>query len=182
MRQKSLLYGFLAEFRSSEALKQCIHEARAEGFRKVDAYTPFPVEGVAEELGIHHSPVPLIVLIGGLIGGLGGAFMQWYSSLYDYPLNIGGRPFNSWPSFVVITFELTILFAGLAAVLGMLAVNGLPKPHHPLFNEPRFDFVTQDRFFFCIEATDPKFDRTNTWQFLEKFKPEGIYAVHDLPW
>jgi hypothetical protein len=107
--------------------------------------------------------------------------MQWYSSVYDYPLNIGGRPFNSWPSFVVITFELTILFGGLAGVFGMLALNGLPKPHHPLFNERSFDRATQDRFFFSIEASDPKFDADETWTFLESLKPEALYAVQDLP-
>jgi hypothetical protein len=181
MRTKSLLYGFLAEFAGPEALKDCIRRARQEGFRCVDAYTPFPVEGVSEELGVHRSAVPLIVLTGGLIGGLSGAFMQWYSSVFDYPLNIGGRPFNSWPSFVVITFELTILFAGLFGALGMLALNDLPKPHHALFNEPHFDRATQDRFFFCIEATDPKFDTDATWLFLESLKPEGLYAVQDVP-
>jgi hypothetical protein len=175
----TVLYGFLAEFADPESLKNCIRRAKAEGFRRIDAYTPFPVEGVSEELGAHRSVVPLIVLIGGLLGGLGGAFMQWYSSVLDYPLNIGGRPFNSWPSFVVITFELTILFAGIFGALGMLALNGLPKPHHPLFNEPHFDRVTQDRFFFCIEARDPKFDSQATWTFLESFNPEGLYAVHD---
>jgi hypothetical protein len=180
MKTKSLLYGFLAEFDNPETLKTCIRQARQAGFRSMDAYTPYPVEGVSEELGIHHSFVPLIVLIAGLIGGLGGAFMQWYSSVFDYPLNIGGRPFNSWPSFVVITFELTILCAGLSGALGMLAVNNLPKPHHPLFNEPHFDRVTQDRFFFCIEAIDPKFDTDETWTFLESLNPEGLYAVQDL--
>jgi hypothetical protein len=181
MRTKSLLYGFLAEFADPEALKKCVGRARQEGFQCIDAYTPFPVEGLSEELGIHRSAVPLIVLTGGLIGGLSGAFMQWYTSVFDYPLNIGGRPFNSWPSFVVITFELTILFAGLSGALGMLALNDLPKPHHSLFNEPHFDRATQDRFFFCIEATDPKFDTDATWQFLESLKPEGLYAVQDLP-
>src|SRR5262249_42110284 len=110
MKTRSLLYGFLAEFDNPEALKECIRQARADGFRQIDAYTPFPVEGVAEELGIHYSPVPLIVLIGGLIGALTGVVMQYYSAVIGYPFNIGGRPFNSWPSFVVITFELTILF------------------------------------------------------------------------
>jgi hypothetical protein len=181
MRTKSLLYGFLAEFADPEALKDCIRRARSEGFECIDAYTPFPVEGVSEELGMHHSAVPLIVLIGGLVGGLGGAFMQWYSSVFDYPLNIGGRPFNSWPSFVVITFELTILCAGLFGALGMLTLNDLPKPHHALFNEPHFDRATQDRFFFCIEATDGKFDTDATWQFLESQKPEGLYAIQNLP-
>jgi hypothetical protein len=180
MKTRSLLYGFLAEFDNPESLKQCIRRARPEGFRCMDAFTPYPVEGVPEELGVHHSKVPLIVLTGGLIGGLGGAFMQWYSSVYAYPLNIGGRPFNSWPSFVVITFELTILCGGLFGALGMLALNRLPKPHHPLFNEPHFDRVTQDRFFFCIEAVDPKFDTDATWEFLENLKPEGLYAVQDV--
>ncbi len=179
MRPTSVLYGFLAEFADPESLRECIRRAKAEGFRRIDAYTPFPVEGVSEELGLHRSFVPFVVLAGGLIGGLGGAFMQWYSSVYDYPLNIGGRPFNSWPSFVVITFELTILFAGLFGALGMLAVNGLPKPNHPLFNEPHFDRVTQDRFFMCIEARDPRFDLRQTWKFLEGFNPEGLYAVQD---
>ena len=182
MKTRSLLYGFLAEFDNPEALKNCIRRAKEQGFRRMDAYTPFPVEGVAEELGIRYSAVPLIVLIGGLVGALTGAAMQYYSSVYDYPLNIGGRPLNSWPSFVVVTFELTILFAGLSGVFGMLALNGLPKPHHPLFNEPRFDRASQDRFFFCIEARDPKFDRADTWNFLLSTKPEGVYAVHDLPW
>jgi hypothetical protein len=181
MKRKSLLWGFLVEFDSPAALMDCIHMARTEGFSHVDAYTPFPVEGVAEEIGHDRSILPAVVLAGGIVGALTGASLQYYSWVIDYPINIGGRPLNSWPSFVVVTFELTILFAGISVVLGMLAVNGLPKPHHPLFNEPRFERATQDRFFFCIEATDPKFDRDRTWKFLEDLKPEGIYAVHDLP-
>src|SRR5687768_4670083 len=181
MKTKSLLYGFLVEFDNPELLKDCIRQARNRGFRRIDAYTPFPVEGVAEELGVHHSRVPQIVFISGLIGALTGAAMQYYSAVYDYPLNIGGRPLNSWPSFVIVTFELTILFAGLSAVFGMLALNGLPKPHHPLFNEAAFDRVTNDRFFFCIEASDPEFHRERTWKFLESLEPEGVYAIHDLP-
>jgi hypothetical protein len=180
MRTKSLLYGFLAEFNSPEALAACVRSARTEGFRDVDAYTPFPVEGLSEHLAIRRSPIPLIVLIGGIAGLLTGAFLQYYSAVFDYPLNIGGRPLNSWPAFVVVTFELTILFAGLAAVFGMLAVNGLPNPHHPLFNVARFERASQDGFFFCIQATDPQFDRERTWAFLETFQPEGIYVVQDL--
>jgi hypothetical protein len=180
MKTKSLLYGFLAEFADPESLKQCIREARRQGFEGLDAYTPFPVEGLSEELHLRHSAVAPIVLMGALLGGLTGAIMQWYSSVYNYPLNIGGRPLNSWPSFVVITFELTILFGGLFGAFGMLALNGLPKPHHPLFNEPHFDRATQDRFFLCIEATDPKFDTEQTWKFLEGLNPEGLYAVQEL--
>jgi hypothetical protein len=181
MRTRKLLVGFLAEFTTPEALKESARRARREGSCRMDAYTPFPVEGLAEELGFPHSRVPHIVLISGIIGALAGAFMQYYSAVYDYPLNIGGRPLNSWPAFVIVTFELTILFAGLSAVFGMLALNGLPKPHNALFNERRFARVTDDRFFFCIEANDPKFDPDDTWKFLESLKPEGVYAVHDLP-
>jgi hypothetical protein len=181
MRRRSLLYGFLAEFDDPETLKESIRSAKREGFRRMEAYTPFPVEGVVEELGLRHSPIPVIVFVGGVIGALTGALMQYYSSVFGYPLNIGGRPFNSWPAFVVVTFELTILFAGLSAVLGMLTLNGLPKPHHPLFNEPQFERATQDRFFLCIEAADPAFDAEKTWRFLEALNPEGLYAVHDLP-
>jgi hypothetical protein len=180
MRTKSLLYGFLAEFESPEALKEGVRAARQQGFRKLDAYTPFPVEGLAEEIGVGRSPVPAITLAGGVIGLLTGVVMQYYSSVYDYPLNIGGRPLDSWPSFVMVSFELTVLFAGLSAALSMLVINGLPKPHHPLFNVTRFERVTQDGFFFCIEATDPLFHAERTWQFLEGLKPEGVYAVQDL--
>ncbi len=181
MKKKSLLYGFLVEFGSAEALLDCVRKARREGYRKIDAYTPFPVKDLAEDLGIHHSPIPLIVMVGGIIGMLVGAAMQYYSAVVDYPLNIGGRPLNSWPSFVMVTFELTVLFAGLAGAIGMLAVNGLPKPHHPLFNVDRFERASQDGFFFCIEATDPNFHAERTWKFLEELKPEGLYAVQDLP-
>jgi hypothetical protein len=181
MKTRKLLFGFLAEFSTPEALTESAHRARGAGFQRMDAYSPFPVEGLEEALGLPHSRVPRIVLISGIIGALTGAFMQYYSAVYDYPLNIGGRPLNSWPAFVIVTFELTIMFAGLSAVFGMLALNGLPKPHHPLFNEPRFARVTQDRFFFCIQANDPKFDLNDTWKFLESLKPDGVYAVHDLP-
>ena len=181
MKTKSLLYGFLAEFDNPEALKTAIRRAREEGFRNMDAHTPFPVEGLAEELGVHHSRVPMIVFTFGLIGALTGAVLQYYSAVIDYPLNIGGRPLNSWPAFVIVSFELTILFGGVSAVLGMLALNGLPKPHHPLFNVPQFDRATRDRFFFGIEATDPRFDPEKTRHFLESLQPEGVYAVHDLP-
>ena len=181
MRRKSLLYGFLAEFDSPEALKEGVRAARLEGFRKFDAYSPFPVEGLADDMNLRRSPVPMITLAGGVIGFLTAAVMQYYSSVIAYPINIGGRPLDSWPSFVMVTFELTVLFAGLSGALGMLAINGLPKPHHPLFNVTRFERVTQDGFFFCIEATDPMFHPERTWQFLEGLKPEGIYAVQDLP-
>jgi hypothetical protein len=181
MRRKSLLYGFLAEFDSPEALKEGVRAARLEGFRKFDAFSPFPLEGLADDMNLRPSPVPMITLAGGVIGFLTAGVMQYYSSVIAYPINIGGRPLDSWPSFVMVTFELTVLFAGLSGALGMLVINGLPKPHHPLFNVTRFERVTQDGFFFCIEATDPMFDPERTWHFLEGLKPEGIYAVQDLP-
>ena len=181
MRTKSLLYGFLAEFNSPEALLTAIRRARAEGFRSMDAYTPFPMEGIVEELGIHGSPIPRIMFFGGLVGFLTSAVMQYYSAVYDYPFKIGGRPLNSWPAFVMVVFEVTVLFAGLSGAFGLLAISGLPKPHHPLFNVLRFERASQDGFFFCIEARDPMFDPDRTWRFLEDLKPEGVYAVQDLP-
>jgi len=179
MKTEEVLYGILAEFEQSEKLVRCAHAAREEGYKRTDAFTPYPVEGLAEELGSAETSVPLIVLIGGLIGGIGGYTMQYLSSVADYPINVGGRPFHSWPSFIIVTFELTILFAGLFGAFGMLALNGLPKPHHPLFGVPRFTFATNDRFFFCIEARDPLFDRERTRTFLETLSPVGIYDVRD---
>src|SRR5206468_140638 len=131
----------------------------------------FPVEELAAALGFHRSRIPLVVLIGGLVGGVGGYFMQYYSAVIAFPMNIGGRPLHSWPSFIPVTFELTVLVAALAAVLGMLALNGLPMPYHPVFNVPRFELATRDRFFLCIEAIDPKFDREATKQFLRSLHP-----------
>jgi hypothetical protein len=133
----------------------------------MEAYTPFPVEGLAEALDFHRTHLPLVVLLGGLVGGIGGYALQYWINVIDYPLNVGGRPLHSWPAFIPVTFELTILVAALAAVLGMLALNGLPMPYHPLFNVPRFASVTRDGFFLCIEARDAKFNRIETRRFLE---------------
>lgn len=180
MRTKSLLYGFLAEFNSAEALVLAAKAARQEGFRKMDAYTPFPVEGLAEEIGAGRSPIPAVMLVAGILGALTGAGLQYYSAVVDYPFNIGNRPLNSWPMFVMVTFELTVLFAGLAGVLAMFLINGLPAPHHPLFNLDRFERVSHDGFFMCIEARDPQFHVERTWEFLETLQPEGVYAVQDL--
>ncbi|HXF64012.1 MAG TPA: DUF3341 domain-containing protein [Caldilineaceae bacterium] len=152
------IYGLLAEFAGEEALLHAARQVRGAGYQRVEAYTPFPVEGLAEALGIRGRRLPLIVLAGGIVGGAGALLMQWYSAVMDYPLNVGGRPYASWPSFVPVAFELTILVAGFAAVLGMFALNGLPQPYHPLFNAPEFTGASRDSFFLCVEAADPKFD------------------------
>jgi len=171
------IYGLLAEFADPEALLEAVRRARAAGYRKMDAYTPFPVEHLAEELGFHHTALPLIVLIGGLIGCGGGFLLQYWISAVDYPLNIGGRPLNSWPAFIPVTFELTILCAALFAVLGMLGLNGLPMPYHSLFNSPRFALASRNRFFLCIEASDRQFNREATAKFLSELKPAGVSEV-----
>lgn len=171
------IYGLMAEFESPNDLLAAAKRAHAAGFRKLDAYTPFPVEGLAEAIHVHRNRLPRFVLIGGIIGCLAGFGFQYYASVIDYPLNIGGRPFNSWPSFIPITYELTILFAAFTAVLAMFALNGLPEPYHPVFNVPRFALATRDRFFLCIESRDPKFDLVTTRQFLESLQPHGIYEV-----
>jgi len=169
----------MAEFDNPNDLVAAASRARAEGYRQMDAYTPFPVEGLAEALGFHRTRVPLIVLIGGLVGCATGYLMQYYLTALDYPLNIGGRPLNSWPAFIPITFELTILVAALSAVLGMLALNGLPMPYHPVFNVPRFALASRNRFFLCIEASDPRFDLEATRHFLESLNPREVATVAD---
>jgi hypothetical protein len=174
---KPTLYGLMAEFTSPEALLAAARRAYAEGYRRMDAYSPFPVEGLAEAIGFRKNLLPLIVLIGGFIGAAGGFYLQYWISVVDYPLNIGGRPLNSWPAFIPVTFELTILSAALSAVLGLLALNGLPMPYHPVFNVERFELASRNRFFLCIEARDPKFDREATRRFLEGASPQGVYEV-----
>ncbi len=170
-------YGLLAEFDSPEALLAATRRAFGEGFRKMDAYSPFPVEGLSEALGFHRTRVPLIVLIGGLIGCAGGFYLQYWAAVIDYPINVGGRPLNSWPSFIPITFELTILIAALFAFFGVLALNGLPMPYHPVFNVERFELASRNRFFLCIEAADSKFDPSRTRAFLESTGARGVFEV-----
>jgi len=177
MPTPSALYGVLAEFTTPDELLAATQRAYEAGYRRMDAYTPFPVEGLAAALGFQRTRLPLIVLLGGIVGGLGGYFMQYWIAAIDYPLNIGGRPFNSWPAFIPVTFELTILVAALAAVLGLLVLNGLPRPYHPLFNVPRFELATRNGFFLCIEARDPQFDRDATRRFLESVKAREVYDV-----
>ncbi len=171
------MYGLIAEFDNPEALVAAAHRAFAEGFRKMDAYSPFPVEGLAEALGFHRTRVPLIVLSGGILGCLGGFFLQYWLAVIDYPINVGGRPLNSWPSFIPVTFELTILIAALSAFFGVLALNGLPMPYHPVFNVERFELASRNRFFLLIEAADPRFDSAGTRRFLENIGSHGVYEV-----
>ena len=171
------IYGLMAEFDTPTQIVVAARHAYAAGYRRLDAYSPFPVEGLSEAIGFHRNRVPLVVLIGGLLGALTAYALQYWINVIDYPLNIGGRPFHSWPAFIIVTFELTILFAGLSAVLGMLAMNGLPMPYHPVFNVPSFALATRDRFFLCIEATDPKFDLAATREFLAGLNPRSISEV-----
>lgn len=175
----STVYGIMAEFDSPQGVLSAAERARDEGYTKMDAYTPFHVEGLTEAVGFPHTKLPMIVLAGGITGGVSGFFMQWFANVIHYPLVIGGKPFNSWPAFIPITFELTILFAAFAAVFGMLALNGLPMPYHPVFNVDRFETASRDHFFLCIESTDPKFDLVQTRSFLESLTPR---EVSDVPW
>ncbi len=171
------LYGLMAEFDEPTALVNATRRAYEQGYRQMDAYSPFPIEELSEALGIHGTAVPLIVLLGGIVGGLSGYGLQYWVSAIAYPINVGGRPFNSVPSFVPVTFELTILVAALTAVFGMLALNRLPMVYHPVFNVPRFALATRDRFFLCIESTDPKFDAEGTREFLLGFAPREVSEV-----
>ena len=171
------IYGMMAEFDTPVALVEAAKRTYQAGYRKIDTYTPFPVEGLAEEIGFHRDEVPLVVLIGGIVGGLTGYLMQYWMSAVAYPLNIGGKPYHSWPAFIVITFEMTILFAGISAVFGMLALNGLPMPYHPVFNVPRFTRASRDRFFLVVFSSDVKYDPAGTRQFLESLDPRSVSEV-----
>ncbi len=171
------LYGLMAEFDDPEELLEKARTTYAAGYRRLSAYSPFPIEELPAALGLRPSKLPLLTLLGGIVGGITGFGMQYYAAVIDYPWNIGGRPLNSWPSFIILTFELTILFAAATAVLGMLLRNGLPQPYHAVFNAPRFKLASQDRFFLCVEATDPMFDRAATHYFLEGLHPAEVVAV-----
>jgi len=177
--KREAIYGMMAEFDSAESLMAACHATHKAGYKKIDAYSPFPIEGLAEAIGFHKNRVPLVVLLGGITGGSLGYLMQYWMSAVDYPVNIGGRPLNSWPSFIIITFEMTILFAGLSSALGMLALNGLPMPFHPVFNVPRFAMATKDRFFLIIFSSDPKYKADETRAFLNGLNPRSLSEVPD---
>jgi hypothetical protein len=173
------LYGVIAEFASADGLLHAVHATRKEGYQVVEAYTPYPIEELNDAIGHGPSRVPLLVLLGGIAGGLFGFGLQYWTSVIDYPLNIGGRPYNSWVSFIPITFECTILFAGIAAVLGMLVLNGLPMPYHPVFSVPRFQLASRDRFFLMILARDPRFRAGDTFRFMETLGASHVSDVED---
>ncbi len=168
------LYGLVAEFERHEDLLKAAREACRAGYRRMDAFAPFPVQGLPEALGRKRSRMPALFLAGGILGGTGAYFMEWYANVVSYPLNIGGRPFHSWPSFIPITFELTVLGAALAGFFSCLALNGLPRLHHPIFGVPGFERASVDRFFLCIETADPKFHPVGTRRFLETLHPFRI--------
>jgi len=170
-------YGVLAEFASPHDLVAAAHRTYEAGYRRLDAYSPFPIEELAEAIGFHKNYVPLVTLIGAIIGGLSGYLMQYWIAVVAYPINVGGRPYHSWPSFVIVTFEMTILFGAIFAVFGMLALNGLPMPYHPVFNVPRFVMASKDRFFLLVYADDPKYDAKGTREFLQGLEPRSISEV-----
>jgi hypothetical protein len=171
------LYGVMAEFETPSDLVAAARHIYSKGYRRINGYSPYPIEELSEAIGFTHTSLPLIVFIGGLLGGLGGFFMQYYMEVIDYPLNVGGKPYNSWPAFIPITFECTVLCAAFAAVLGMLVLNKLPQPYHPVFNVPNFAMATRDRFFLAIEANDPKFDHAAAVALLKSLNAVEVNDV-----
>jgi hypothetical protein len=169
----------MAEFETPEQLLDAARAARDAGYHKLDAYSPNEIHGLDQTLGLPRSRLPVYVLIGGIIGALTGYLIQYYSAVVDYPVNVGGRPDHSWPAFIIVTFELTILLAGLTAVVGLVLMCGLPRPYHPVFNVPEFERASQDRYFLCIETDDARFDATQTRAFLDALSPVNVFEVDE---
>ena len=177
METKPPLYGLMAEFDNPTELVEAARKTYDAGYRRINGYSPFPIPELWEAIGFHKTRLPIIVLIGGILGGLGGYFMMYYMEVIDYPINVGGRPFHSWPAFIPITFETTVLGAALACIFGMLALNKLPQPYHPVFNAERFALATRDRFFLVIEARDPKFDHDRVLEFMNTLNAKEVIDV-----
>jgi Protein of unknown function (DUF3341) len=177
--ERGRAWGLLAEFETPDELLQAARHARAEGYRRMDAYTPFPIHGLSDAMGFRPTKLPLVVLAGAVVGCVAALGTMWYSAVVHYPINVAGKPYASWPMFIPITFELTVLFAALFAVFGMLGMNGLPMPYHPVFNAPRFAFASRDRFFLCIESRDARFDLANTRAFLTGLGAREVVEVEE---
>jgi len=171
------IYGLMAEFDDPQSLVAAAHQVRQAGYTATDAYSPFPIEELHEVLGKPNTKLPLLVLLGGFLGGMGGYALEYWVSAIAYPVNIGGKPFHSWPAFIPVTFECTVLGAALTCVIGMFALNRLPMPYHPVFNVERFAHASRNKFFLCIEASDAKFDLIETRRFLESLKPTEVSTV-----
>lgn len=176
---ESPTHGIVAEFLDADALIAAAKKARGQGYTKVEAYSPFPIHDLDDAIGFFDPRIKWIIFFCGLAGAAAGMGLQYYTSVIDYPWNVGGRPLFSWPSFIPVTFECTILFSAFGAFIGMLALNGLPKPYHPIFNTPNFEKASQDRFFLCIEAEDPKFDEAETTQFMTSLGAEAVSEVKE---
>jgi hypothetical protein len=178
MPTRDAIYGLLAEFDTPGDLIRAAQQAHQDGWRHMDCFSPYPVEEAAEAIGFHRNRVPLVTLLGGIVGGSSMFLLETWISVLAYPVNIGGRPLFSWPAFLVPAYEFTILFAGLSAAFGMLALNGLPTYYHPLFNAPNFrNGATTDKFFLCLEAKDAKFNRIETKAYLENLQPVSVVEV-----
>jgi hypothetical protein len=177
--ERGALYGLVAEFASPTVVVEAARRAREAGYRSMDAYSPYPIPELTDALELPKTKLPLLVLAGGVIGCATALLMQWFSAVIHYPLNVAGKPLASWPSFIPVTFELTILFAAFAAVFGMIGMNGLPMPYHPIFNASHFALASRDRFFLCIEAKDPLFDLERTAKFLESLGATVVSEVEE---
>ena len=177
MKEKPTLYGVMAQFDNPTDLVAAARRTYEAGYRRINGYSPYPIEELSEAIGFTRTSLPLIVLLGGILGGLGGFFMQYWMEVINYPLNVGGKPYNSWPAFIPITFECAVLVAAFAAVLGMLMLNKLPQPYHPVFNAPNFALATRDSFFLVIEASDQKFEHDEVTRFMKSLEPKDLIDV-----